>query len=190
MNVQHWDTLLNPQYAGVSWESARWLYWMTSRAQQTWHKIITNDKHSNLGNILLLLRSALSLEMAKHLQVVRLPGARWWKIYWSCIYTEPPLNDLYYAKRKTKTKISMWINHTPLGRNGFYFNSLWPSDTICRHKVGSTLAQAMACCLIAQGHYLNQCWLIMSKVQWHPSDSTFTRKACHQSLNLAWKALI
>ena len=44
------------------------------------------------------------------------------------------------------------------------FNSLRPSDTIWRHRSGSTLAQVMACCLIAPSHYLNQCWLIISKV--------------------------
>ena len=54
-------------------------------------------------------------------------------------------------------------------------NSLRPSDTIWRHKSGSTLAQVMACCLTAPSHYLNQCWLIVSKVQWHPSESNFTR---------------
>ena len=53
-------------------------------------------------------------------------------------------------------------------------NTLWPSDTIW-HKSGSTLAQVMACCLTAPSHYLNQCWLIISKVQWHPSESNFTR---------------
>ena len=36
----------------------------------------------------------------------------------------------------------------------FYFNSLWPSDTIWKHKSGSTLAQVMACCLMAPSHYL------------------------------------
>ena len=55
------------------------------------------------------------------------------------------------------------------------FNSLWPSDTIWRHKSGSTLAQVMACCLTAPSHYLNQCWHIIRKVQWHPSESNFTR---------------
>ena len=47
-------------------------------------------------------------------------------------------------------------------------NSWW-------HKYGSTLAQVMACCLTAPSHYLNQCRLIISKVQWHPSESNFTR---------------
>ena len=56
-------------------------------------------------------------------------------------------------------------------------NSLWPSDTIWHHKSGSTLAQVMACCLRAPSHYLNQCWLIISKVQWHSSECNFTRDA-------------
>ena len=54
-------------------------------------------------------------------------------------------------------------------------NSLWPSDTIRRHKSGSTLAQVMACCLTAPSHYLNQCWLIISMVEWQPSKGKFTK---------------
>ena len=45
-----------------------------------------------------------------------------------------------------------------------FLNSLRPSDAIWRHRSGSTLAQVMACCLTAPSHYLNQCWLIISKV--------------------------
>ena len=55
-------------------------------------------------------------------------------------------------------------------------NVLFPSDTIWRHKSGSTLAQVMACCLTAPIHYINQCWLI-NKVQWHSSQCNFTRDA-------------
>ena len=54
-------------------------------------------------------------------------------------------------------------------------NSLWSNGAIWRHKSGSILTQAMACCLTAPSHYLNQCWLIISKVQWHSSESNFTR---------------
>ena len=32
-----------------------------------------------------------------------------------------------------------------------------------------TLAQVMACCLMAPSHYLNQCWLIISEV-WHSPE--------------------
>ena len=54
-------------------------------------------------------------------------------------------------------------------------NSLEPSDAIWRQWSWSTLAQVMACCLTAPSHYLNQCWLIISKVEWHSSKGEFTR---------------
>ena len=49
-------------------------------------------------------------------------------------------------------------------------NSLWPSYAIWHHRSGSTLVQVMACCLTAPSHYLNQCWLILSKNQWYSSE--------------------
>ena len=62
-------------------------------------------------------------------------------------------------------------------------SSLWPNDAIWRDRSWSTLAQVMACCLTAPSHYLNQCWLIISKVQWHSSEGNFTRNNLnHQSL--------
>ena len=54
-------------------------------------------------------------------------------------------------------------------------NSLWHSEAIRRQETESTLAQVMTCCLTAPSHYLNQCWLIISKVQRHPSESNFTK---------------
>ena len=56
------------------------------------------------------------------------------------------------------------------------WNSLRPSDAIWWHRSGSTLAQVMACCLTTPSHYLNQCWLIISEVQWH-SYYNLTRDA-------------
>ena len=47
------------------------------------------------------------------------------------------------------------------------FNSLWPSGTIWRQRSGSTLAQVMACCLMAPSHYLSQCWPLIRKVLWY-----------------------
>ena len=55
--------------------------------------------------------------------------------------------------------------------------SFWPSDTVWRQRSGSTLAQVMACCLMAPSQYLNQCWLIISDVQWHSYEDNFTRDA-------------
>ena len=54
-------------------------------------------------------------------------------------------------------------------------NSQWPSDAIWCYRSGTTLAQVIACCLMAPSHYLNQCWLIMSKVRWHSSKGNFAR---------------
>ena len=67
---------------------------------------------------------------------------------------------------------------------GRWVHSLCPSDTMWWHKSGSTLAQVMACCLTAPSHYLNQCWLIISKVQWHSSECNFTRDASITKIRL------
>ena len=58
---------------------------------------------------------------------------------------------------------------------GHLINSLGPSDAIWRQRSGSPLAQIMAWCLTAPSHYLNQCWLIISKAEWHSSKGKFTR---------------
>ena len=44
------------------------------------------------------------------------------------------------------------------------FQLMVPSYVIWWHKSGSTLAQVMACCLMAPSHYLNQCWLTISNL--------------------------
>ena len=55
------------------------------------------------------------------------------------------------------------------------FNSLWPSDAyIWLQGSRSTLVQVMAWCLTAPSHYLNQCWLAITKVQWCSSEGNFT----------------
>ena len=69
-----------------------------------------------------------------------------------------------------------------------FINSFWHSDAIWRQGSRSTLVQVMACCLTAPSHYLNQCWLIIAKVQWCSSEGNFhLRYRCHLSLKLAWK---
>ena len=54
-------------------------------------------------------------------------------------------------------------------------NSLCSSNAIWRYRSGSTLAQVMACCLMAPSHYLKQCWLIISKVLWYSPGGKFSR---------------
>ena len=58
----------------------------------------------------------------------------------------------------------------------FYFNPLWPSYVTWQHNSGSTLPHVMACCLMAWSHYLNKCWLIISKVQWHSSENKLHKR--------------
>ena len=85
--------------------------------------------------------------------------------------------DLHLNKRLSKQSGGWWFE-TPyccLWRhcnasehlsvhNEHQLNSLKPSDLIWRNSSGSILAQVMACCLTAPSHYLNQSWLIISKV--------------------------
>ena len=56
-----------------------------------------------------------------------------------------------YELEKLKYWFRLLLNHINS------INTLWPTDAIWRHRSGSTLAQAMACCLMAPSHYLNQC---------------------------------
>ena len=58
-----------------------------------------------------------------------------------------------------------------------WFKSLWPSDAIWWHGIGSTLGQVMACYLTAPSHYLYQCWAIISKIPWHSSEDIVTRRS-------------
>ena len=54
-----------------------------------------------------------------------------------------------------------------------FINSLGPSDAIWRQRTRTILAQVMACCLRAPSQYLNQCWLIMNLMLWHPPQNNF-----------------
>ena len=66
----------------------------------------------------------------------------------------------------------------PLDGNLVTFKAvLGPSDTIWRQRSGSTFVQVMACYLTAPSHYLNRCWLIISKALWHSSDAIIVRRS-------------
>ena len=81
--------------------------------------------------------------------------------------------NVSYLSKIIHLHISFWKRHIFL--QCFQVNSLGPSDAIWRQRSGSTVAQVMACCLMAPSHYQNQCWLIISKVEWHSSKGNFTR---------------
>ena len=73
----------------------------------------------------------------------------------------------------------------------YVFKSMWPSDATGRHRTGSTLAQVMACCLTAPSHYLNQCWLIISKAQCYSSEGNSMKgTSAIKHKIIAWKLLI
>ena len=55
------------------------------------------------------------------------------------------------------------------------FNLLRTSDAIWQHRSGSILVQVMTWCHQAPSHYLSQCWLIISEVQWYWPEGNFTR---------------
>ena len=61
-------------------------------------------------------------------------------------------------------------------RHWLCFNSMGPSDAIWHWRSCSTMVQVMACCLTAPSHYLNQCWLIISKVLWHSFEDIIIRR--------------
>ena len=84
-----------------------------------------------------------------HICVIRPQWVNW---HWG--------NHIFYIKQGlTQTVAQVCLDTCQV----HIINSLRPSDAIWRPLSGSTLAQAMACCLMAPNHYLNQCWLIISK---------------------------
>ena len=91
------------------------------------------------------------------------------------------------------TMTTMSINHVQHTCLVLTINSLKPIDAIWWHRTRSTLVQVLACCLTAPSHYLNQCWLIISRVHWHmraiwhktpqPSITNITLKIIYQNFN-------
>ena len=106
----------------------------------------------------------------------------WWKKVlsreYSCQLLISISNSFIWVIKMLILKYFMWLYfRSPRWVSQHCVNSLGPSDAIWLQRSGSTLAQVMACCLTAPSHYLNQCWLIISEVQWHSYLGTFTRDA-------------
>ena len=53
-----------------------------------------------------------------------------------------------------------------------------------RHRSWSTLAQVMACCLMAPSHNLNQCWPILNDIHRFSPEGNFTQDTL--SINIKW----
>ena len=77
----------------------------------------------------------------------------------------------FFHKKGTE----MWKAFSCLKKNMaclLWAKSLWPTDAIWWQRSGSTSVEVMAYC---KPSYWNQCWLVISEVQWHPSGNNFTR---------------
>ena len=81
--------------------------------------------------------------------------------YWIWIY----ILQCHVCEGRCSAEMLSYGNRNPHYKLDI-FNSLWPNDAIWRQGSRSTLVHVMACCLMAASHYLNQCWLIITKVQW------------------------
>ena len=98
----------------------------------------------------------------------------WEQVSWAWICNYIPQYLWNVIKYSCLRYLLLALRHILCCRT-FLFNSLWPNDSIWQHRSRSTLAQVMACCLMAPSHYLNQCWLIFSKVKWHSVEGNLTR---------------
>ena len=107
-----------------------------------------------------------------HFEIRVLPVSHWMRLArWGM--WEPVLNTNCFS---TICLLSSKYTSDFMADDALGWLSLWPSDAIWWQGSGSTLVQVMACCLTAPSHYLNQCWLFISKVQWHSSGSSSTKE--------------
>ena len=72
----------------------------------------------------------------------------------------------FHWKLCSITKDQQCCNHNSIFVNcrPHYINSSLHSDIIWQHTSWSTLAQVIACCVMALSHYLNQCELLIREV--------------------------
>ena len=87
--------------------------------------------------------------------------------------------DHFERKRQLSLNLELCLywngKYEKFGSSRFHpYWVLWPSDVIWQQASRSTLAQVMACCLMAPSHYLNQCWLMIIEVLWPSPNSNFT----------------
>ena len=83
---------------------------------------------------------------------------------------------------------SRWVSEHIEWRN----SSLWSGDAIWRHRSGSKLFRVIAWCRQAISHYLNQCSLIINKVQWDSSECNLTSRdtsAINHLKSLIWNLI-
>ena len=97
------------------------------------------------------------------------PLKHWWNLNKKHNYQE------YLISRKCIFKMAATVSWAQSVKN-----SLWPSKAIWQHTCISvfTLAQVMACSLVAPSLYLNQFRLLgLRELLWHSYESNFTSSA-------------
>ena len=92
-----------------------------------------------------------------------------------CFIYKDIIVDSFKIQQTMTQKRNLYQQHQARTALNQSINALRPSDAIWRQGSGSTLAQVMACCLMAPSHHPNQCWLITSKVFQHSSEANFQR---------------
>ena len=125
-----------------------------------WIKLFTSEK---TGEIRKWLSAFTNSSDAKE-------GILWLNWWISCLLMP------WLLKAPVHLQVQYWLCRT----DNMYWcsrvNSLGPSDAIWHCRSWSTLVQVMAYCLTAPSHYLNQCWLIISKVLLHSSEDIIMKR--------------
>ena len=65
-----------------------------------------------------------------------------------------------------------------------------PSEAIWGHRFWSSMAQKMACCLMAQSHYLSKGWLIANETLRNMYEGHFNKcmkDTCHKMISIVYK---
>ena len=85
-----------------------------------------------------------------------------------------------HTDRQTDTHTQTQAMTIPVGQKRPRVKKPTKQKNPKNHRKWSTLALAMTCCTIAPSHYLNQCWLIINNVKWHPRYNVIDEiSTCH-----------
>ena len=110
-----------------------------------------------------------------------------------------PVPKLLFCIRSLKINYTFKITAATFPR-GQWVNLLWPSEVIWQKRSWSILAQvkplpepiltkiSFAIWLTAPSHCLNQCWLIISKVEWHSSKASSQEITQPSTTEMIWKS--
>ena len=98
------------------------------------------------------------------------------------------MDNLIFRKWNTFHHVSHLTNNNNCHCNlqctlGILMALMMGTELLNSCRSGSTLAQVMACCLMAPSNYLNWCWLVISGALWHFPNTNYTSAQYINSLN-------